>query len=115
MRNVQSPNTSSFFKDVYQVVRLIPKGRVTSYGAIARYLGSPRKSQIVGWAMRVAHDDPTLPAHRVVNKVGALIGRFSFNSPLDMQHKLEQEGIRVANNKIENFNIVFWDPSKALL
>ena len=104
-----------FFNDVHQVVRLIPKGRVTSYGAIARYLGHPKKSQLVGWAMKAAHDDPTIPAHRVVNKTGELIGRYRFDSPLTMQQRLQQEGVRVKNDRVENLIIVFWDPSKALL
>ncbi len=115
MKKAKPPKTTNFFEDVHQVVRLIPKGRVTSYGAIARYLGNPMYSQRVGWAMRAAHDDSSIPAHRVVNKSGLLTGRFGFDSPTTMQQKLEREGIRVNNDKIENFNIIFWDPAKALL
>ena len=108
-------NKRNFFKDVHDVVRLIPKGRVTSYGAIARFLGTGLSGRMVGWAMEAANGDPSIPAHRVVNKMGVLTGRLHFDSPRTMQQKLEQEGIRVNNDKIENFNIVFWDPAKALM
>lgn len=105
-------NTKNFFEDVYAVVRLIPKGRVTSYGAIANYLGTRMSSRMVGWAM---HGAPRgVPAHRVVNRVGMLTGKMHFRTPVRMQQLLEKEGIRVSNDKIIDFKAVFWAPSKEL-
>jgi methylated-DNA-protein-cysteine methyltransferase-like protein len=102
---------SDFFLDVYAVVRLIPEGRVTSYGAIARYLGSARSARMVGWAMNAAHATmPPVPAHRVVNRIGMLSGKAHFPEPDRMQQLLEQEGMIVINDQIQNFGSHFWDP-----
>ncbi len=102
--------TKNFFTDVYEVVKLIPKGRVTSYGAIAKYLGSAQSSRMVGWAMNAAHNIPDIPAHRVVNRLGVLTGKNHFASPNRMQFLLEQEGIKVKKDCIVNFKQLFWDP-----
>ncbi len=99
-----------FFQNVYDVVRLIPKGRVTSYGAIAKYLGAARSSRMVGWAMNAAHSNPDIPAQRVVNRNGLLTGKMHFSTPNRMQELLESEGIEVKEDKISNFKDVFWDP-----
>ncbi len=107
-----SNNTYSFFDDVFAVVRLIPFGRVTSYGAIAAYLGSKGSSRMVGWAMNAAHSiTPRVPAHRVVNRNGLLTGKIHFSTPHQMQELLEQENIIVFEDKVENFKKHFWDPS----
>ena len=104
-----------FFDSVFQVVRLIPKGRVTSYGEIAKYLGSAKSSRMVGWAMNASHaQSEPVPAHRVVNRNGLLTGKFHFPSPNEMQQKLEKEGHIVKNDKIENFKSVFWSPIQEL-
>ena len=111
------PNTSkeSFFEMVYDVVRLIPRGRATSYGAIAKYLGAARSSRMVGWAMNNTHHlKPKVPAHRVVNRNGLLTGKGHFASPTEMQERLEAEGIVVKNEQIVSFNEVFWDPAEEL-
>jgi methylated-DNA-protein-cysteine methyltransferase related protein len=103
-----------FFPDVYEVVKLIPFGRVTTYGAIARYLGATRSARLVGWAMNQSHGQKVVPAHRVVNRNGLLTGKMHFGNPDEMQKKLEAEGIRVENNRIVDFEHVFWDPSREL-
>jgi methylated-DNA-protein-cysteine methyltransferase-like protein len=104
-----------FFSRVYDIVRLIPTGRVTSYGAIARFIGSPQSSRMVGWAMNASHHvSEIIPAHRVVNRNGLLTGRHHFRHPDLMQQLLESEGIKVENERIINFNEVFWDPYKEL-
>ena len=104
-------NNSKFFEDVFDVVRLIPKGRVTSYGAIAKYLGAARSSRMVGYAMNAAHaETENVPAHRVVNRNGLLTGKHHFSSEDMMQKLLEKEGIKVVENQIENFENYFWDP-----
>ncbi|MCC6372158.1 MAG: MGMT family protein [Bacteroidia bacterium] len=101
-----------FFEMVYQVVRLIPKGRVTSYGAIATYLGAKGSSRVVGYAMNGAHRvKPKVPAHRVVNRNGLLTGKHHFETPYAMQELLEKEKIRVKEDKVVNFKQLFWDPS----
>lgn len=106
----------SFFEQVYEVVKLIPKGKVTSYGAIARYLGTGKSSRMVGWAMNAAHHlHPPIPAHRVVNRLGVLSGKQHFGSPDRMQKMLEQEGIVVINDQIQDFELHFWDPAKMLI
>jgi methylated-DNA-protein-cysteine methyltransferase-like protein len=105
---------NDFFERVYQVVRLIPAGKVTSYGAIARCLGSARSSRMVGWAMNASHAIKDVPAHRVVNRDGLLTGKMHFAHPNLMQQLLEEEGVPVDNNKVSNFNEKFWDPSEAL-
>ena len=105
---------SSFFEDVYEVVKLVPRGRVTSYGAIAHYLGTKGSARMVGWAMNAAHGLDDVPAHRVVNREGVLTGKHHFATPTDMQEKLENEGIKVCNDQIQRFDRLFWDPSKEL-
>lgn len=105
----------NFFEMVYQVTRLIPYGRVTNYGAIARYLGSPQSSRMVGWAMNSCHSGlGDIPAHRVVNRNGLLTGKMHFQGPDVMQQLLENEGIFVRNDKVVDFDKLFWDPSKEL-
>lgn len=100
-----------FFDQVYQVARLIPKGRVTSYGAIGRYLGAARSARMVGWAMNNAHQQiPPVPAHRVVNSRGLLTGKMHFETPFKMQELLLEEGVRVVDDKVQNFREVYWDP-----
>ena len=105
---------SEFFKDVHKVVRLIPKGRVTSYGAIANYLGTGKSARIVGWAMNNSHYDNSIPAHRVVNRNGLLTGKHHFKDDNTMEELLKKEGISIKNNRIESFEDVFWDPIKEL-
>ncbi len=104
----------SFFQDVYDVAKLIPKGRVTSYGAIAKYLGVARSARVVGWAMNGAVTEHDVPAHRVVNRIGVLTGKHHFQSPTRMQELLEAEGIKVKNDQIANFEKHFWDPMTEL-
>ena len=105
----------SFFAQVYAVVRLIPKGRVTSYGAIAKYLGSAKSSRMVGWAMNGSHQvKPKVPAHRVVNRVGMLTGKHHFENPMKMQELLESEGVKVKSDQVLEFEIKFWDPARHL-
>jgi methylated-DNA-protein-cysteine methyltransferase-like protein len=100
----------NFFQNVYDVVRLIPMGRVTTYGAIAKYLGAERSSRMVGWAMDASHTQSDIPAHRVVNRQGMLTGKMMFAYPMQMQELLEAEGIRVTNDQIVDFEQVFWEP-----
>jgi methylated-DNA-protein-cysteine methyltransferase-like protein len=109
-------NEDSFFDKVYEVVKLIPKGRATSYGAIATYLGSARSSRMVGWAMNNSHflSEP-IPAHRVVNRSGLLTGKAHFGTPTEMQKRLESEGIIIEDNCIQNFDKVFWNPNLELV
>ena len=101
---------SNFFNDVYDVVRLIPPGRVTTYGAIAKYLGAVRSSRMVGWAMNASHTHPDIPAHRVVNRQGMLTGKMMFAYPMQMQELLEAEGVRVVDDKVVEFGKLFWEP-----
>lgn len=105
--------TFSFFDRVYEVAKQIPYGRVTSYGAIAKYLGTARSARMVGYAMNGSHDKD-VPAHRVVNRKGLLTGKHHFDGTNLMQQLLESEGIKVVNNQIQNFEKVFWEPSKEL-
>ncbi|MDX5321817.1 MAG: MGMT family protein [Bacteroidota bacterium] len=107
-------NEPSFFELVYEVVRLIPYGRVTSYGAIARYLGAAKSSRMVGWAMNASHAMPDVPAHRVLNRNGLLTGKAHFSSPHRMQELLESEGHTVVNDQVQDFQRYFWDPEKEL-
>lgn len=100
----------NFFEKVYRVAKQIPFGRVTSYGAIATYLGAPRSARMVGWAMKVSHNVEEIPAHRVVNRNGILTGKHHFNGTNIMQNLLESEGIKIKNNQIQDFESVFWDP-----
>jgi methylated-DNA-protein-cysteine methyltransferase related protein len=111
---MDTPKENDFFHQVYEVVKLIPFGRATSYGAIAKYLGSARSSRMVGWAMNAAHSKPEIPAHRVVNRNGILSGKAHFGDPNRMQELLEAEGIKVKNDQIQNFKVVFWDPEREL-
>ena len=104
----------SFFDMVHQVARLIPYGRVTSYGAIARYLGSGKSARMVGWAMNAAHNIPDVPAHRVVNSSGLLTGRQHFVHPYRMQELLEAEGIVVENHQVKDFDSLLLEPLKEL-
>lgn len=100
---------------VYQVVRLIPKGRVTSYGAIAAYLGAKSSSRVVGYAMNGAHNvKPKVPAHRVVNRNGLLTGKHHFATPYEMQELLAKEKIKVENDKVVDFKKLYWDPTEEL-
>jgi len=99
-----------FFERVYEVVRQVPYGRVTSYGAIARYLGTGRSARLVGWAMNSSHVLEDVPAHRVVNRNGVLTGKHHFPGSRLMEQLLENEGIRVENDQIVDFNKYFWDP-----
>lgn len=103
----------SFFEKVYEVARKIPYGRVTSYGAIAKYLGAGRSARMVGYAMNGSHGKD-VPAHRVVNRKGLLTGKHHFEGSNLMQQLLESEGVKVVNNQIQNFDKVFWEPSKEL-
>ncbi len=105
----------NFFEDVYDVVRQIPAGRVTSYGTIGQFLGSKSSARMVGWAMNAAHALPDVPAHRVVNRNGILTGKHFFESPTAMQTLLEKEGLTIENDKILNFKTLFWDPAVELL
>ena len=102
---------AGFFERVYEVVKQIPAGRVTSYGAIARYIGSPQASRMVGWAMNQSHSSPEfIPAHRVVNRNGMLTGKHHFDGPEIMAELLMNEGIRVENDQVIDFQEKFWDP-----
>lgn len=103
----------NFFERVYEVVRQVPYGRVTSYGAIAKYLGAARSARMVGWAMNGSHSQD-VPAHRVVNRVGLLSGKHHFGGTNLMQQLLENEGVKVKENKVVNFEKYFWDPVKEL-
>lgn len=107
--------SENYFDQVFQVVRLIPFGRVTSYGAIANYLGLKSGARMVGYAMNASHSQSDVPAHRVVNRNGVLTGKHHFQNPHQMQDLLEKEGILLENDKILDFEKVFWDPSKCLL
>ena len=103
-----------FFEKVYQVAEQIPYGRVTSYGAIAKYLGTPKSARMVGWAMNASHVNPKVPAHRVVNRIGVLSGKHHFEGTNLMQQLLESEGVEVSEHQIKNFESLFWDPIKHL-
>jgi methylated-DNA-protein-cysteine methyltransferase-like protein len=109
-------NKHSFFEDVWDVARQIPKGRVTSYGAIANYLGTKLSARMVGWAMNAAsYAKPKVPAHRVVNRNGMLSGKAHFATPDLMQQLLEKEKVEVKKDKVVKFNELFWDPAKELM
>ena len=104
-----------FFELVFEVVRQVPKGRVTSYGAVAAALGTKMSARMVGWAMNGAHRvRPKVPAHRVVNRLGLLSGKMHFATPDQMQELLEKEGTKVKDDKVVDFNKRFWDPAKEL-
>lgn len=105
----------SFYEQVYEVVRLIPSGRVCTYGAIARFLGTGKSSRLVGWAMNNSHGVlPPVPAHRVVNRLGMLSGKAHFPPERPMQQQLEGEGVRVQHDQVLDFEQRFWDPAKEL-
>lgn len=110
--NLEQMKGKDFFEAVYEVVRLIPPGRVTSYGAIAAFLGSKQSARMVGWAMNQA--PPDVPAHRVVNQQGLLTGRHHFKPPERMQALLEAEGITIAQDQVQAFERLFWDPASEL-
>jgi methylated-DNA-protein-cysteine methyltransferase related protein len=101
----------NFFERVYEITCKIPSGRVTTYGAIARYIGAPGASRMVGWALNSCHSQESfIPAHRVVNRNGLLTGKHHFRHPDLMQELLESEGIQVINDQVVNFKTLFWDP-----
>ena len=102
---------SNFFEKVYAIARQIPEGRITSYGAIAKCIGSPQSARMVGWAMIASHNQLDVPAHRVVNRKGLLTGKHHFEGTNLMQQLLENEGVIVIENQIQNFDEIFWDPS----
>jgi methylated-DNA-protein-cysteine methyltransferase related protein len=104
----------NYFDLVYQVVREIPKGRVTSYGAIAHYLGLKSGARMVGYAMNAAHTMPDVPAQRVVNRQGLLTGKHHFETSTRMQELLEADGVKVENDQVQDFEKIFWDPEKEL-
>jgi methylated-DNA-protein-cysteine methyltransferase-like protein len=108
---VQEP---SFFEQVFEVAKLIPKGRVTSYGAIANFLGTKMSARMVGWAMNAAHSMPTIPAHRVVNRKGLLSGKMHFATPTQMEELLAKEKVKVVNDQVVDFEKIFWDPAVEL-
>lgn len=115
MASKSNPTEHSFFTDVYDVVRQIPKGRVTSYGAIASYLGTKLSARMVGWAMNAAHTArPKVPAHRVVNRNGMLTGKHHFATPTLMEELLLKEKLQVKDDKILDFKEKFWDPATEL-
>ena len=106
---------NDFFSRVYEVAKLIPYGRVTSYGAIARFLGAGRSARMVGWALNASHNrQEFIPAHRVVNRNGLLTGKFHFGNTSTMKQLLENEGIKVDDDRIMDFTQKFWDPSSEL-
>ena len=109
------PKTYSFFEDVYEVVRQVPKGRVTTYGAVASYLGTKLSARMVGWAMNGAHQvKPKVPAQRVVNRNGMLSGKAHFGSPTKMEELLAKDGVEVKDDTVVNFKKLFWDPTEHL-
>lgn len=103
-----------FFSQVYEVVKLIPFGRVTSYGAVAKYLGAAGSARMVGWAMNASGKNGDVPAHRVVNRLGLLTGKHHFEGTNLMQQLLESEGVTIIENQIQDFDKLFWDPNKEL-
>jgi methylated-DNA-protein-cysteine methyltransferase related protein len=115
MAGRKTHNSDSFFEKVFAIVRMVPFGRVTSYGAIAEHLGSRGSARMVGWAMNAAHTQITdIPAHRVVNRNGLLTGKHHFGSPAIMQQLLENEGVTIQEDQVVRFDEVFWDPMKEL-
>ncbi len=110
----RKPSLNDFYEAVYDIVRLIPKGRVTSYGAIATALGTKNSARMVGYAMNACMNRQDVPAHRVVNRSGLLTGRHHFPEENSMQERLEAEGIMVIDHQIQGFEAVFWDPAKEI-
>lgn len=114
-KDFHDDSKSDFFNQVYQVVAKIPHGKVTSYGAIAKFLGAAKSSRIVGYAMNSSHNlTPSIPAHRVVNRNGLLTGKNHFSNPNEMERNLIAEGIKIENDQIMDFKNHFWDPSELL-
>lgn len=114
--NRQKEENKDFFSRVYEIAKLVPHGRVTTYGAIARCIGSPQAARMVGWAMNQANSHPEfIPAHRVVNRTGLLSGKHHFGGPRVMQELLESEGVRIEDDRVENFSSLFWDPCSELI
>ena len=113
--SILPPKEYSFFNDVYEIVRLIPKGRVTSYGAIAACRGTKLSARMVGWAMNASHKvKPKVPAHRVVNRNGMLTGKHHFATPTQMEELLNKEKIEIKNDQVVDFKKLFWDPALEL-
>jgi len=113
--NTREQVKRNFFEDVFEVVRLIPRGRVTNYGSIAKYLGSGLSSRMVGWAMNASHvSNSPVPAQRVVNRNGMLTGKHHFATPTLMEELLKQEGVVVVKDKVIDFEKLFWDPAKEI-
>lgn len=116
MKKLKKNKEYSFFEDVFEVVRQIPKGKVSTYGAIAAYLGTKMSARMVGWAMNSSHNvKPRVPAQRVVNRNGMLTGKNHFETVTQMEELLKKEGIEIKNDTVQNFNNKFWDPSNNLL
>ncbi len=109
-----SKKEDSFFDKVYQVTKQIPFGKITTYGAIAKYLGASRSARMVGWALNASHGDDSIPAHRVVNRKGMLSGKHHFEGINLMQQLLESENVIVKENQVQNFETYFWDPTSAI-
>ena len=107
-------DSKDFFQKVYKVVKMIPSGRVSTYGLIAKYLGSTKSSRVVGYAMNASHQNSDIPAHRVVNRVGLLSGKHHFSGTTLMKDLLESEGVKIQNDRVVNFKKVVWDPFKEL-
>lgn len=106
----KNPDNDNFFERVYAIARQIPYGRVTSYGAIAKCLGTARSARMVGWAMNASHNHDDVPAHRVVNRKGLLTGKHHFDGTNLMQQLLESEGVKIVDNQIVNLEKYFWEP-----
>lgn len=109
----KTQSADNFYENVFEIAKLIPKGRVTSYGAIAQYLGLKSSARMVGWALNGCPED--VPAHRVVNRSGLLTGKHHFNPPSSMQRSLEKEGVKVEDDQVQRFDEIFWDPNVELL
>ncbi len=113
--NPSGKTDNTFFEQVYEITRQIPKGRITSYGAIAKCIGSGKSARLVGWAMSVSSKAiPKVPAHRVVNSSGVLTGKLAFKTPTYMEELLEKEGVPVKNDKVIDFKKLFWNPMQEL-
>jgi methylated-DNA-protein-cysteine methyltransferase-like protein len=110
--NFRMTKNKDFFQAVYDIVRLIPEGKVTTYGAIAEAIGTKGSARMVGWAMNASHSLTDIPAHRVVNRKGLLTGKMHFADPSEMQRKLKAEGIPVVDDQIQGFDSFFWDPKE---
>ena len=115
-QNPAGDSKGDFFARVYEVVRLIPSGRITTYGAVARFIGSPQAARMVGWAMNKSHtQDEYVPAHRVINRNGMLSGKHHFGGPHVMQELLESEGVVVLEDRVVEFKSLFWNPNTDLI